>query len=71
VPGHPSSKLFAGYFRRMLAPAELLALDDHVATCRACRERLRRMIPTRAPLLALRALMESGQPAGQDLAGDS
>jgi hypothetical protein len=53
LTGHPSWKLFAGYFRRLLAPAQLLALDDHVAKCRLCRERLRAIAPARVSLISL------------------
>ena len=71
MTGHPSSKLFTEYFRRLLAPAELLALDDHVTNCGRCRERLRGMTPTHAALASLRACMESApateeQPEGAD-----
>lgn len=36
---HPSDDRIEGYARRTLGPADLLAVDDHVAACDACRKR--------------------------------
>jgi anti-sigma factor RsiW len=36
---HPSDTAIAAYTRGTLAPDELLALDDHLASCEACRAR--------------------------------
>jgi hypothetical protein len=69
LTGHPSWKLFAGYFRRLLAPAQLLALDDHVAKCRLCRERLRAIAPARVSLTSLWARVQHAvekHPAGEE-----
>jgi hypothetical protein len=37
---HPSAEDLAGYAGRALAPARLLAVDDHLVSCASCRERL-------------------------------
>jgi len=39
-PDHLTDELFAQYHSRTLAPAELLAVDAHVALCTPCRDRL-------------------------------
>ena len=37
---HLSAEVMNGYARRSLAPLELLAADDHLGECPACRERI-------------------------------
>lgn len=58
---HLSPQLLERYCERRLEPQELLALDDHLASCTACRERLREVKPGRASLLALRASLQTAQ----------
>lgn len=55
---HLSTQLLEGYRQHRLAPAQLLALDDHLTTCAACRQKLRTINPTQAALLALQASLE-------------
>src|SRR5262245_998329 len=38
---HLSSEQIEGYRRRDLAPAQVLALDNHLSACADCREKLR------------------------------
>ncbi|HXG66859.1 MAG TPA: zf-HC2 domain-containing protein, partial [Blastocatellia bacterium] len=72
VSDHLSTQLLERYRRRRLEPAELLALDDHLATCAVCRERLRGEKP--APekvnsfdaLLALRASLQAANQAAPE-----
>ncbi|HEV2669087.1 MAG TPA: hypothetical protein VG324_29495, partial [Blastocatellia bacterium] len=52
-----------GYGRRRLGPAELLALDDHLSTCPACRERWRKTNPRGAALLALQSSLQVADEA--------
>lgn len=56
---HLSTQLLERYRQRRLEAAELLALDDHLATCAACRERLREMKPRSVALSALRASLQA------------
>jgi transposase len=37
---HPATERLEGYRARTLGAADLLAVDDHVAACEACRRRL-------------------------------
>ena len=60
---HLSTQLLERYRGRRLEPAELLALDDHLATCAACRERWREMRPGREALLSLRASLRATNQA--------
>jgi hypothetical protein len=55
---HISTQLLEGYGRRRLGVAELLALDDHLSTCPACRERWRRANPRVEALQALQTSLE-------------
>lgn len=55
---HISTQLLEGYGRRRLGAAELLALDDHLSTCPACRERWRKTNPRVAALLALQSSLQ-------------
>jgi hypothetical protein len=66
VSEHLSVQLFERYRQRRLEPAELLALDDHLATCAACREQLRAMKPSRAALLRLRANLQTAAQTAPD-----
>jgi len=52
---HPSDHLIEGYANRTLAPEDLLAVDDHVAGCDACRSRAAVLAPVAAPLAELRS----------------
>jgi anti-sigma factor RsiW len=61
VSDHLSTQLLERLSERRLEPRELLALDDHVSTCAACRDRLRKMQPRRAALFALRASLQTAQ----------
>jgi anti-sigma factor RsiW len=55
LTNHLSADLLEVYRQRRLEPAQLLALDDHLASCSECRERLREITPTYDALLSLRA----------------
>jgi len=41
-PDHLTDEQFAQYHSRTLAPVELLEIDEHIALCAACRDRLYR-----------------------------
>src|SRR5690348_2442024 len=41
-PDHLNDEQFAQYRSRTLDPVKLLAVDEHIAQCPACRERLYR-----------------------------
>jgi hypothetical protein len=56
---HLSTELIQNYRQRQLEPAQLLALDDHVMACPACREMLREITPSRDALISLRASLET------------
>jgi hypothetical protein len=58
VSDHLSIELLECYGRRRLDPEQLLALDDHLATCTECREKLRETRPRHAALLSLRSSLE-------------
>jgi len=60
---HISTQLLEGYGRRRLGAAELLALDDHLSTCPACRERWRKANPRVAALLTLRSSLQVADEA--------
>lgn len=65
---HLSTQLLERYDRRRLEAAELLALDDHLTGCAACRERLRQMKSGDVALLALRASVQTAEgPASNHL----
>jgi len=64
---HLSAELLAAYRQRRLEPAQVLAIDDHVSACPACREMLRDMKPRGDALASLRASVETA-PDGH--AGD-
>jgi hypothetical protein len=55
---HLSTQLLEGYGRRLLEASELLALDDHLSTCLACRERWRHGGASATALLALHASLQ-------------
>lgn len=55
---HISTQLLEGYGLRQLGAAELLALDDHLSTCPACRERWRKTNPRVEALQALQTSLE-------------
>jgi anti-sigma factor RsiW len=55
---HISAQLLEGYGRHRMGAAELLALDDHLSTCPACRERWRKTNPRVAALLALQSSLQ-------------
>ncbi|HKQ08470.1 MAG TPA: hypothetical protein VJ464_25340 [Blastocatellia bacterium] len=52
---HLSQETLTRYAGRALSPTELLAADDHLAACAACRERLENDSEARAVVQALRA----------------
>jgi anti-sigma factor ChrR (cupin superfamily) len=58
VSDHLSLDKLEGYRRRRLEPDELLELDDHVATCTACRKALRELL-AEGGLWKLRASLEA------------
>ena len=51
---HPTEEDFARYHWRAMSPAELLALDDHLASCEVCRRRLGEIEQTRSVYNSLR-----------------
>ncbi|MEW6210745.1 MAG: zf-HC2 domain-containing protein [Acidobacteriota bacterium] len=67
---HLSTQLLERFRERRLEPQELLALDDHLAACAACREMLRETRPLSASLLALRASIENDESALDHLRED-
>jgi anti-sigma factor RsiW len=68
---HISTQLLEGYSQRRLEAAELLALDDHLSTCPACREMWRKTNPRVAELLALQASLEvADETAPTHLSGE-
>lgn len=50
---HPSERQITDYARRTLPPADLLAIDDHVAGCEVCRGRARTLAGLSSPQHAL------------------
>jgi len=60
---HISTQLLEGYIQRRLEAAELLALDDHLSACPACREMWRKTNPRVAELLTLRGSLEVADEA--------
>ena len=54
-PEHLTEEQFAHYLSRTLAPAELLELDEHIAFCGVCRDRLYREESAGAELRRLKA----------------
>src|ERR1035438_8393838 len=54
-PEHLTDEQFAQYRSRTLAPVELLDVDEHIAHCGACRDRLYREGSAGAGLRQLRA----------------
>ena len=52
---HLTNRQIEGYRQRTLEPAELLALDDHLAECAACRRQMREATGARSTVLALQA----------------
>jgi anti-sigma factor RsiW len=52
---HFSTKQVEHYLQRAMTPAELLAADDHLAACSACRERLTQAKEPSALVASLRA----------------
>ncbi len=56
---HLSKQILDRYRRQRLEASELLVLDDHVASCAACRERLREVKSGRTALEALRASLQA------------
>jgi hypothetical protein len=57
---HLSSETVQHYRKRMMPPAELLAVDDHLATCEACRGRVAEGERVADMFAALRSNMSSG-----------
>jgi len=68
VGDHLSAELFAGWRRRNLEPAQLLALDDHVMACFVCRKTLRATTRTLGALMSLQASLENPYAADEHLA---
>jgi hypothetical protein len=52
---HFSIEQVAHYLQRRMTPAELLAADDHLSACEACRERLRLSVRPEAVVSNLRS----------------
>ncbi len=52
MTGHLSPEQKGLYLERALPPAELLAADDHLASCEACRGSLRERAAEKRPLVA-------------------
>ena len=65
LANHLSADLLEGYRQRRLEPAQLLALDDHLATCSECRESLREITPMHDALLSLRANLDGRKTEGR------
>ncbi len=63
---HLSTQLLERYREHRLEPAELIALDGHLATCAACRARVREMKPRRGALLSLQASLQAANQAAPD-----
>ncbi len=56
---HFSAQQLENYRQRRMKPDEVLALDDHLAVCDECLQRLREMIPTHAAFLSLQASLQT------------
>lgn len=57
ISDHPPAELLDRYCRRELRVAELLAVDDHLAACAQCRNRMDEIKPLRAAFAALQSDM--------------
>jgi anti-sigma factor RsiW len=64
-------ELLGGREQRRLDPGELLAVDDHVAGCSACRELLRAATPGREALFSLKKSLETLNTVDEHLADAS
>ncbi len=69
MPEHLSAQLIARYGRRALSPAELLAADDHLAICAACRQRASEAGNWSAACAALRADLRQAASAAPEHLG--
>ncbi len=58
---HPSIERLGRYRNGALAPDELLAVDDHLAECAACHQRVQTLPPALVGALAS-ALATAGPP---------
>jgi anti-sigma factor RsiW len=67
---HLSEKMLERFRQRRLAPAELLAIDDHVMTCQACRERLYGSAVRRDALASLQASLRQARTTTDHLTDD-
>ena len=56
---HLAEQDFARYHWRTMSPAELLALDDHLASCEECRRRLGEIEQTRSVYNSLRETLRA------------
>lgn len=64
-PEHLTDEQFAQYHSRTLAPVELLELDEHIALCGACRDRLYREEQTDSQIRRLKAELAGHLEYGQ------
>jgi hypothetical protein len=65
LANHLSADLLEGYRQRRLEPAQLLALDDHIASCSECRDVIRGITPRHDALLSLRASLKTPHAADE------
>jgi hypothetical protein len=63
VSEHLTTRQLEDYQQRAPEPAELLALDDHLAECATCRRQLRQISQPRPALLALQESLQTTPPS--------
>lgn len=59
MSGHLSAQIIDQYCRRVMSPDELLAADDHIAACAACRERVGASVPVENIVTEFRRRLQS------------
>lgn len=59
MPSHPTADTLERYWQQALSAAQLLRLDDHLAACPACRQRLQQANPLPTALASLRADLQA------------
>ena len=63
---HPPAERLVAYGRRTLVPRELLAVDDHLAVCDACRRQLGTAVQLNAVVASVDAVLRSEDDAPID-----
>jgi anti-sigma factor ChrR (cupin superfamily) len=60
VPEHISTEVLEQYGRRVMSSTDILAVDDHLAVCEDCRDRVRAPVQMKAVVSDLRASLRAG-----------